>query len=307
MAAETDPFDCECESCTIPPDECPRKKAEAELARVKTTTWCAYCGQEYSLDRVTADQIGEHIKTCPKHPLRAAEAEIKRVRDLINLDRTGLAAALDEVRGILTSYGWLAEDGVWGSYDYTQQTISTLRKEIGWMMDAAKEAIVKGLRESGRRAHSAFHPEEGTFCLICEETPVPSREACEAVATALRLQAMKRRGKCCEACDEEADRFILVTTYLRSLHAKLASARTCDPDAAMDAIVRMTGVRVLEVPATVPAPKPKCVRCGGTRRVMCSYNQGEQACGGLSACEMRGHGADDDCMVPCPDCGTKGG
>lgn len=109
-----------------------------------------------------AEELLESTKAqCERLRERAekADAEVKRVRDLIDRDRTGLAAALDNVRKILEGYGWLAEYGGWGSYDYTQQTVTTLRKEIGWMMDAALTAIKKGMNESGDRANSAFHPE----------------------------------------------------------------------------------------------------------------------------------------------------
>lgn len=54
--------------------ECPElPKIIEELERIKSKTWCAYCGQEYPLDTVTAEQIGEHIATCEKHPLFQAK------------------------------------------------------------------------------------------------------------------------------------------------------------------------------------------------------------------------------------------
>ncbi len=52
---------------------------KAEQARMKQLTWCAYCGKEYTLDTVTAEQIGEHIALCEKHPLFHAQ---KRVKEL---------------------------------------------------------------------------------------------------------------------------------------------------------------------------------------------------------------------------------
>jgi len=51
-------------------------KAEAEVARLKGETYCAYCGERFPLDAPDATtQIGAHIGTCPKHPMRAVEAE----------------------------------------------------------------------------------------------------------------------------------------------------------------------------------------------------------------------------------------
>jgi hypothetical protein len=43
---------------------------------------CIYCGHEYPQDTPAAgDQVlTDHIKICPKHPLRAAEEKIKRLR-----------------------------------------------------------------------------------------------------------------------------------------------------------------------------------------------------------------------------------
>ena len=48
----------------------------AEVARLKGETYCAYCGERFPLDAPDATtQIGAHIGTCPKHPMRAVEAE----------------------------------------------------------------------------------------------------------------------------------------------------------------------------------------------------------------------------------------
>ena len=51
---------------------------EAQIKEIKSHTWCAYCGTEYSLD-VDAEIIGEHIKTCTKHPLYQANERIKAI------------------------------------------------------------------------------------------------------------------------------------------------------------------------------------------------------------------------------------
>lgn len=51
-------------------------RAEAALAALKRVTWCAYCQAEFPLDTVTAEQVSEHIRVCPKHPMRAAEAAL---------------------------------------------------------------------------------------------------------------------------------------------------------------------------------------------------------------------------------------
>lgn len=64
---------------TVIPDI--EKICQAEIDRIKQTTWCAYCGKEYPLDTLTADQIGEHIAICEKHPLYQANKEIARLRE----------------------------------------------------------------------------------------------------------------------------------------------------------------------------------------------------------------------------------
>ena len=67
------------------------KKLQAENERLKTCTRCAYCGKEFPLDTVTADQVGEHIRVCSKHPLRRAEAENERLKKRVD----GLKDKLD--------------------------------------------------------------------------------------------------------------------------------------------------------------------------------------------------------------------
>lgn len=48
---------------------------------------CVYCGHEYPQDTPAAgsEVLTEHIKVCPKHPLRQAEATIARLREKIHL------------------------------------------------------------------------------------------------------------------------------------------------------------------------------------------------------------------------------
>ena len=51
----------------------------SEKTRVLT---CVYCGQEYPQDTPTwGDKIlTDHIKVCPKHPMRKAESQIAKLR-----------------------------------------------------------------------------------------------------------------------------------------------------------------------------------------------------------------------------------
>ncbi len=63
----------------------------------KRTLTCVYCGQEYP-DQTPAhgaQVLTEHIRTCIKHPLRAAEAKIERLRKA--LMRITNVESLDEI------------------------------------------------------------------------------------------------------------------------------------------------------------------------------------------------------------------
>lgn len=134
--------------------------------------------------------------------LAASRLEVERLRGLIDRDRTGLAAALNTVRGILDGYSWLSRDE-WGSYGWEERTFETLRREIGWMMDAAIEAIEKGLHESGDRANSAFHPEAALGlaptpepdCPVCPEVRV-----CDGPADCSRVDAPSKQP--CPKCND---------------------------------------------------------------------------------------------------------
>lgn len=66
-------------------------KERDELKREFGFTYCAYCGRMFEIDKPdAADAIGEHIRTCKKHPMRLVE----RVRDenKAGWDRASLTA-----------------------------------------------------------------------------------------------------------------------------------------------------------------------------------------------------------------------
>src|SRR5574342_348092 len=67
---------------------------------------------------VQARNLSEGIARVAALEAEASEArkEVDRVRDLIVRDRTGLAAALNEVRRTLRGYDWIPSNE-WGSYD----------------------------------------------------------------------------------------------------------------------------------------------------------------------------------------------
>lgn len=84
------------------------------------------------------------------------QAEIKRLRDLIDRDKTGLANGLAAIQNVLKGFAWLAA-GEWGSYSHEEQTQETLRKEIGWAFETIGELAERHLNQSGLRADAAFH------------------------------------------------------------------------------------------------------------------------------------------------------
>lgn len=43
-------------------------------------TYCSYCGARFPLDDQAASLVGEHIRMCEKHPMRAIEREVGRLR-----------------------------------------------------------------------------------------------------------------------------------------------------------------------------------------------------------------------------------
>lgn len=86
-------------------------------------------------------------------------AEVARLRDLLDRDRTGLAAGLNQVRQAAKGYAWIGA-GEWGSYDYTEQTEATLRREVQYMLDGIESLAVTALRQSGERANEAFNPKK---------------------------------------------------------------------------------------------------------------------------------------------------
>lgn len=71
------------------------------LGRVLT---CVYCGMQYPQDTPAwgSDVLTEHIKICPKHPMRQAEATIEKLRSaLIGLVGAGEKDELETMEATL--------------------------------------------------------------------------------------------------------------------------------------------------------------------------------------------------------------
>jgi hypothetical protein len=92
------------------------------------------------------EQIATLVRRCAD-----AEAESRRLRELLSADHTGLARALGDVRRDITAWMWLPA-GEWGSYSsWEEQNEATLRKELRNCFDRLREHCERGLRKSGRR------------------------------------------------------------------------------------------------------------------------------------------------------------
>lgn len=73
------------------------EKLTAELAEIKTKTWCAYCGLEIAIDNDAADKISKHVmEDCTKHPIRA----YKRHAEALEEQNTQLITELAEARKV---------------------------------------------------------------------------------------------------------------------------------------------------------------------------------------------------------------
>ena len=113
-----------------------------EIKRIKSVTWCAYCGHEITLDDEAATKIGEHIMLCEKHPIHVMFAEITRLTaevnkisdpleiserllpmgfvvvtfdqwEMTNKDRKALTAEVTRLRNALETVGDEAISGSW--------------------------------------------------------------------------------------------------------------------------------------------------------------------------------------------------
>jgi hypothetical protein len=137
------------------------------------------------------------------------QTEIERLRQLINIDRTGLAHGLVEVIRLAKSCAWIAA-GEWGSYEFDQHTIATLQTEVASLLNSLETIAVKALRESGQRADEAFH---GTPMGVLAHGSYLSPELSEAV-----LGHMER-GEDVPSIDELIERSSLGSPEAKAIRA----------------------------------------------------------------------------------------
>ena len=69
-------------------------KAERDAAIQETEyIYCVYCGETFPLITVASDQVGEHIRTCSKHPMRRLVSKLSEVK----AERDALKARVSEL------------------------------------------------------------------------------------------------------------------------------------------------------------------------------------------------------------------
>ena len=103
------------------------------------------------------------MKTVTDEEIRLTK-EVERLKGLLNRDRTGLAAGLDAVRKIATSYDWICEGR--GTYAYDDDRY---RMEVGALITQVVAAVTEALRASGAVVDEAFHPRARETALMLEQ------------------------------------------------------------------------------------------------------------------------------------------
>src|SRR5258708_7412781 len=85
-----------------------RDEARAWVRRLtaERVLTCVYCGEAYppGTPNHGADVLTAHVRTCAKHPMRAAEAEVERLRGLVE-------EALGHVRDVVATAALRARIG----------------------------------------------------------------------------------------------------------------------------------------------------------------------------------------------------
>lgn len=105
-----------------------------------------------------------------------AAVRVAELEGALDRDKTGLGTGLNRVCELARGYGWISA-GEWGSYDYTQRTEETLRREVGWCLEAIEKTAREALEASGTLAQktlcpSAAPPEQAPArCVGCGHAP----------------------------------------------------------------------------------------------------------------------------------------
>jgi hypothetical protein len=94
----------------------------------------------------------EQILNTTKHQLEAALARVAMLRDALDRDQTGLAAALQKIRDHVRGHSWLLDGR--GSYEWDDDRY---REEAGHAMRPVIEIAAKALSDSGTIANRSLH------------------------------------------------------------------------------------------------------------------------------------------------------
>lgn len=144
--------------CRFTESDLLKRKHWGKIQLREVKDFMAKAGLYLALDRPVLVDNGGSVSS--ERPGEGAQqelvVEVERLKKLIALDRTGLAAALNRVRTLIRAWEWVGL-GEWGSYSYEDHTAETLRREWQEFEGTALAVIVEALRASGQRADAAFH------------------------------------------------------------------------------------------------------------------------------------------------------
>lgn len=97
-----------------------------EMGEAMKNTRCAYCGEGFVEDSPEhADAVTEHIRTCPKHPMRQLEEEIKQLRSRL----TCMCGEWMDRHPITSDHFPIS------MYDYELDTVTQERDELRDLLD----------------------------------------------------------------------------------------------------------------------------------------------------------------------------
>lgn len=126
---------------------------------------------------------------------------IERLKDVLHIDQTGLAAGLAEVNKIVEGYRWVTEGR--GPYAWDDDKY---KEEMGNMLDNISEAATKTLNSSGAIAHSVCCGKPGRTATM-EGIGYTKKDAHDQEMEKLRAENEKMRG----ALEEIADKGLSVS------------------------------------------------------------------------------------------------
>lgn len=159
-------------------------RVEVLNAHARKHSVCAYCGNETER---TPEAMEAHARTCEKHPLSKALAQLAALREALDRDQTGLAAALNKIITHVKGFAWLLEGR--GSYEWDDDRY---REEAGHAMRPVIELATEALAASGAIANSTLASTAEAAAKRDAELVAKAKR--EALEEALSLQAYNPDG-----------------------------------------------------------------------------------------------------------------